>query len=272
MSETPATGTQTAANPPPPGRECDAGFTDITGTYLCGRWSTHLSFHRTLDGRCEWLDDGHPHRPADRPAPPVEPSTDTADDHEPENGATVLAFEGGIVRGAWHRRDNPWRDTPRRWFSTYINGDVPSTWAEAVEYGASWAHDLHTSPTQDAYEAVCRALEKHRKRANDAEAAAAPRRTSQTCPRSVHRDWWHDGPDLLPCPWCALDAAREQRGQMQDNAEHWADEARDRGDELAKLRATAKRALDSLDDVMDSHDDPGSEAFGAAYELRAVLS
>ena len=25
--------------------------------------------------------------------------------------------------------------------------------------------------------------------------------TSQTCPRSVHRDWWHDGPDLLLLPF-----------------------------------------------------------------------
>lgn len=31
--------------------------------------------------------------------------------------------------------------------------------------------------------------------------------TAQTCPRSVHRDWWHDGPDLLPCPWCQIDVA-----------------------------------------------------------------
>lgn len=96
-------------------------------------------------------------------------------DREPPNGSAVLGFVKGDVAGVWHRMDSGTWNPDRRWWSTYYYSRTPFTWAEAVERGARWEHDLHTSPTQDAYDRACAALEKHRQRADVAEAALATR-------------------------------------------------------------------------------------------------
>lgn len=87
---------------------------------------------------------------------------------EPANTTALLGFRDGIPAGVWYRQDIPGEPTdPRRWWSTYIAptptiGGYGHTWQQAQALGASWAHELWTSPTPDAYAAACRALDTHR--------------------------------------------------------------------------------------------------------------
>lgn len=100
---------------------------------------------------------------------------------EPPDGTMLLGFDhtpgfAGQLAGVWHRRDGgPFSDGPHRWYCTYYDRfpTLPYTWEEALARGAHPAMDLHTSPTQDAYDRACAALEKHRQRAGAAETALA---------------------------------------------------------------------------------------------------
>jgi septal ring factor EnvC (AmiA/AmiB activator) len=96
------------------------------------------------------------------------------------------------------------------------------------------AHDRQPYPTQDAYDAACRALEKHRQRANAAEA---------------ERDDYRDRLKATDAAWAKLaterDALRAQVASLLDELE-----AADGRDEAQRLRSDAWRqrcvALDQL--------------------------
>ena len=84
---------------------------------------------------------------------------------EPPNGTVLGGFLDGNMVGIWHRYDIPnEEDDPRRWWCTYIGSDdgYGCTWAEAIQHGAHPHEEFWSSPTPDAYERACRALEKWR--------------------------------------------------------------------------------------------------------------
>lgn len=114
--------------------------------------------------------------PCTDPVPPNLAASGIPLPAEPDNGAMLVGFVDSEVAGAWHRFDAA-GDEGQHWYSSYVRqpGFRGYTWAQAVGRGASAAHDLHTAPTQWAYDAACAALEKHRLRANVAEAALAAR-------------------------------------------------------------------------------------------------